>query len=123
MVTDLDARSSVAHRAAVTQSMQDITRFLVDHLGVALTGHIAGVDRRTITRWADGSPARGESEKNLRAAFQVFQLIQTVDASHTVRAWFMGMNPQLDDASPAEALAEGHYREVMAAARAFVSGG
>jgi len=123
MVTDLEARSSTAHRTAVTQSMQDVARFLVDHLGMALTVHIAGVDRRTITRWADGSPARAEGEKNLRAAFQVFQLIQTVDTPHTVRAWFMGMNPQLDDISPAEALAEGRYREVMAAARAFVSGG
>jgi hypothetical protein len=28
------------------------------------------------------------------AAFQVFQLIHTVDAPHTMRAWFMGMNPQ-----------------------------
>jgi hypothetical protein len=35
----------------------------------------------------------------------------------------MGMNPQLEDVSPAEALAEDRYREVMAAARAFVSGG
>lgn len=62
-------------------------------------------------------------EKNLRAAFQVFQLIQTVDAPHTVRAWFMGMNPQLDDVSPAEALADGDHRAVMAAARAFTTGG
>jgi hypothetical protein len=36
---------------------------------------------------------------------------------------FMGMNPQLDDVSPAEALAEGRHRQVMAAARALVSGG
>ncbi|TCW18822.1 hypothetical protein EDD19_1484 [Dietzia cinnamea] len=35
----------------------------------------------------------------------------------------MGMNPQLDDVSPAEALADGQHREVMAAARAFVAGG
>jgi hypothetical protein len=33
------------------------------------------------------------------------------------------MNPQLDDVSPAEAIANGDLREVMAAARAFVAGG
>lgn len=123
MATDMGARTSTAHRSAVTQSTQDIARFLLDNLGASLTAHIAGVDRRTISRWAQGSPARADGEKNLRAAFQVFQLIQTVDAPHTVRAWFMGMNPQLEDISPAEALAEGLHREVMAAARAFVSGG
>jgi hypothetical protein len=123
MATDIGARSTTAHRSAVTQSTQDIARFLVNNLGAALTAHIAGVDRRTINRWAEGSPARADGEKNLRAAFQVFQLIQTVDAPPTVRAWFMGMNPQLDDTSPTEALADGLHREVMAAARAFVSGG
>lgn len=123
MATDMGSRTSTAHRSAVTQSTQDIARFLVNNLGASLTAHIAGVDRRTISRWAEGSAARADGEKNLRAAFQVFQLIQTTDAPHTVRAWFMGMNPQLEDTSPAEALAEGLHREVMAAARAFVSGG
>lgn len=45
------------------------------------------------------------------------------DADPTIRAWFMGMNPQLDDVSPAEALAEDRFREVLAAARAFLAGG
>lgn len=111
------------HRSAITVSTHDVARFLVDNLGAALTAHIAAVDRRTVHRWTEGSPARAVREKNLRAAFQVFQLIQTVDAPYTVRAWFMGMNPQLDDVSPAEALADGDHRAVMAAARAFTTGG
>ena len=125
MATDINAgaRSSAAHRNAVTGSTRDIARFLVDNLGASLTAHIAGVDRRTVHRWSEGGPARAEGETNLRVAFQVFQLIQAVDAPHTVRAWFMGMNPQLEDTSPAEALADGLHREVMAAARAFVAGG
>ena len=48
MATDHDARSSAAHRTAVTQSLQDVARFLVDHLGVALAAHIAGVDRAAV---------------------------------------------------------------------------
>jgi hypothetical protein len=43
------------------------------------------------------------------------------DSPAVVRAWFMGMNPQLDDENPAEVLAEGRSREVMAAARAYVN--
>jgi hypothetical protein len=79
---------------------------------------------RTVQRWASGdlSPS-AKDEKVLRDAYQVYALLLTVEGDHTVRAWFMGMNPQLEDESPAEALAAGRNREVMAAARAFVNGG
>jgi hypothetical protein len=46
-----------------------------------------------------------------------------LESDHTIRAWFMGTNPQLDDESPLEAVREGRNREVLAAARAFVTGG
>lgn len=39
------------------------------------------------------------------------------------RAWFIGLNPQLDDVSPAEAIHDGRLKEAKAAARAFVAGG
>lgn len=38
------------------------------------------------------------------------------------RAWMPGMNPQLDDDSPIEAMAEGRFKEAMAAARSFQRG-
>ncbi len=63
MATDMGVRTSTAHRSAVTQSTQDIARFLLDNLGAALTAHIAGVDRRTISRWAEGSPARADVKR------------------------------------------------------------
>jgi len=53
----------------------------------------------------------------------VFQLLMSVESPHTVRAWFTGMNPQLDDLSPAEAVRGGQDRAALAAARAFVAGG
>ena len=45
------------------------------------------------------------------------------DSSRVVKAWFIGLNPQLDDESPAEAIREGRLKEAMSAARAFVAGG
>jgi len=33
----------------------------------------------------------------------------------------MGMHPELDDASPAEALSNGRSREVMALARSYIA--
>lgn len=38
-----------------------------------------------------------------------------------MRVWFMGMNSQLEDEAPAEVIAEGRTKDVMAAARAFVN--
>jgi len=40
-----------------------------------------------------------------------------------VKAWFIGLNPQLGDVSPAEALREGRLMETVSAARAFTVGG
>ena len=61
----------------------------------------------------------------LRAAFQIAELLIQSESPQTVRAWFMGMNPQLDDRSPALVLAaEGNdqvqVRDVLHAARAFL---
>ncbi|MCU1419892.1 MAG: hydrolase family protein [Mycetocola sp.] len=51
------------------------------------------------------------------------QLLTTADSAAVARAWFMGMNPHLNDETPAEVLADGRTREVLAAARAFIDAG
>ena len=114
-----------AHRASVSESTAEIARFLSETLGPKLTAFIVDADPKTVTRWTQDvrRTPQQDAEQRLRSAYQVFQLLQTVESPHTIRAWFMGMNPQLDDLSPAEALHEGKSREVMAAARAFTNGG
>lgn len=61
------------------------------------------------------------TETRLRAAYQVFRFVQQVEDSAPVRAWFMGLNHQRDDESPAEAIRDGGARDAMTAARAFVN--
>ena len=119
------ARSDEAHRRTVTLTIADIARFLQDALGSKLTAHIAGVtDPKMVGRWASGAVVPGAArEKRLRAAYQVFQLILEADDDHGARSWLSGMNPQLDDEAPADALRAGQIRDVMAAARAFLDGG
>lgn len=118
---------SRAHGRAIASQSQpvetgSIVTFLVENLGKKLTALTLAVEPRTIERWSTGEhKPQLAQERKLRATYQVFQLVQTVEAAPTVRAWFMGMNPQLDDLSPAEAIALGQLRETMAAARAFVS--
>jgi len=117
-------RAGEAHRRTVEAEIQKIARYLEEALGRNLVAYIADVDPKAVGRWANGdrSPRR-EAEDRLRAAYQVFQLLQEEESPHTVRAWFIGMNPQLDDAAPASTLKEGRLRDVLVAARSYISGG
>jgi hypothetical protein len=103
-----------------------VASFLQELLGRRLVAHVAGVkDGKTVTRWASGevTEARQESEQRLRTAYEIAQLLVRFDSPRIVRAWFIGLNPQLDDVSPAAAIHEGRLKEAKAAARAFVAGG
>jgi hypothetical protein len=66
-------------------------------------------------------------ERRLRLAYQIARLIGEKDSPGVVQAWFQGLNPQLDDRSPARLLREGDVDEVgplvLAAARAFAANG
>ena len=112
-----------AHRKAVETTFADIVKTLVEALGRTLVAFIGDVDRKTVDRWADGQQPRTASETRVRTAFQVYQLLLSRDSEHTVRAWFIGLNPQLDDTSPAQALHDDQIRDVIVAAKSFTLGG
>lgn len=124
-VKQVDRARLHGHKEAVSLDIAEIAGFLQESLGQRVTALLAGVaDPKGVGRWARGEHRPQPAiERRLREAYQVFQLVQSVESPHTVRAWFIGLNPQLGDESPAEAIAEDRFREVMAAARAFVTGG
>ena len=115
-----------AHRQAVVTSVGDVASFLQDLLGRRLVAYVAGVkDAKTVSRWASGEvgSVRQGSEERIRTAYEIAQLLVQFDSPRIVKAWFIGLNPQLDDVSPAETIREGRLKEAKAAARAFVAGG
>ena len=113
-----------AHARAVELGISDIAAALQAHLGQVLLGVIVNKNARTLTRWANGAVRPPQaSEQLLRDTFQVVELLTSEGSADVARAWFMGMNPQLEDESPAKALSTGRARDVMAAARAFISSG
>lgn len=114
-----------AHQKAVTFEVKDIARYLQEALGQRLVAYMAGVeDPKRVGRWAQGTQVpRAEAERRLRAAFQIFHLLVAFESEHVARAWFIGMNPQLEDVSPAEVIRDGRLKDALAAARAFVAGG
>jgi hypothetical protein len=123
-VSDLAIASQEAHRRVTESDVQQITEYLDEVLGRKLVATLAGVkDQKAVARWASGerSPRTG-AEERLRAAYQIFRLLNA-EAPHTVRAWFIGLNPQLDDESPIIVIQEGRLREAMVAARAYLAGG
>jgi len=118
------SREAAAHGHATRISIDQIAQFLLENLGGRLAGFIADVDPKTIQRWASGEQApRQDAERKIRAAFQIFHVLMQAESPATIRAWFIGMNPQIEDLSPSEAIAEGRLREALAAARAFKAGG
>jgi hypothetical protein len=118
--------STETHRTTVESSIADIAAFLQDALGQKLVAFMVGVDDpKTVGRWAGEKrlPRDIEVERKLRDAYQIFRLLLTKESPYTVRAWFVGLNPQLDDESPATAIREGRTRDVLVAAKAFLAGG
>lgn len=118
--------STEAHRKTVESSIADIAAFLQDAMGQRLIAYMVSVeDPKTVGRWGSEKrlPQDPATEQKLRAAYQVFRLLATEESPHTVRAWFVGLNPQLDDESPATAIREGRIRDALVAAKAFLAGG
>jgi hypothetical protein len=107
--------------------VSEIAGFLQELLSRRLTAYIAGVTSgKTISRWASGEVTEvrdHETERRLRTSYEIAQLLLDRDSAQTVKAWFIGLNPQLGDVSPAEAIREGKLKEALAAARAFAVGG
>jgi hypothetical protein len=115
-------KRDLAHQRAVESELTSAVKSLTETLGKALVAVIVNRDVKTISRWIAGhGPTGNDEQRRVIDALQIVELLLTGDSPATVRAWFMGMNPQLDDDSPAEVLAEGRAREVMAAARTYAN--
>lgn len=114
----------IAHEHATRATIRDMAMYLQSLFGQKLTATIAGVkDPKAVGQWARGEqvPHPG-AERRLRDAYHVASLLMQVEHPQTVRSWFMGMNPQLDDRAPALVVGEDPVR-VLQAARAFLAGG
>lgn len=115
-------KRQLAHQRAVESELTPAVKSLTETLGKALVAVIVNRDVKTISRWIAGQGPSGDDEqRRIIDTLQIVELLLTGDSPAIVRAWFMGMNPQLDDQNPAEVLAEGRARDVMAAARAYVN--
>lgn len=123
----LTTSSPDTHRQALDASIQEVAGRLQELLTRRLTAYVAGVESgKTVSRWANGEVTDirdADIEQRLRTAYQISLLLLGQDSPRTVRAWFIGLNPELGDVSPAEAIHEGRLKDALSAARAFMAGG
>ena len=61
-------------------------------LGADITAVIAGVDVQRIQTWLDGAPVPSEIRDRLAVASEITQMLLSVEAASTVRAWWIGRN-------------------------------
>ncbi len=113
-----------AHEQATRATVPELPGYLQDLFGQKLTAVMVGIrDPKAVGKWARGERApHPEAEQRLHNIFQVAELLMQVESRQAVRAWFVGMNPQLNDQAPALVIAE-NPTEVMQTARAFLAGG
>jgi hypothetical protein len=118
-----------AHARAVRAGLPEVADALRSILGARLCAYIGSVkETRAVSEWAQGSRMpSSDVQRRLRLALQVAQTIADTDGVEVARAWFQGLNPQLDDRSPARLLREADLDEIgpeiVAAERTFLVGG
>ena len=119
-----------AFERSVRLPVPQLVTELRDLLGAKLVAYLGGVrETRAVRQWADGDRGVQDrtDEQRLRLAHQVASLIAQKDTPAVVQAWFQGLNPQLDDRSPARLLREGDLDDagpqVLTAARSFAATG
>jgi hypothetical protein len=114
---DISGQSSRLPVAAIAGYLQDV-------LGQRLAAVVAGVsDAKAVGKWARGQRRpHPETEARLRDAYLVVELLLREESTATVRAWLLGMNPDLDDQAPAIVLGQ-EPRRVLRAARSFLANG
>lgn len=128
-----DARPDLAAFDQVIRlDAQQVVSQVRDLLGSRLVAVIAGVsETRAVHQWAEGQRGIKDPQvvARLRAALQAARTVADADADSAgvAQAWMQGLNPLLDDQSPAWLLREGDLHaegpRVLAAARQFVAHG
>lgn len=118
-----------AHTKAIRASFPELVSELRSVLGARLVAYLGSVkETRAVRQWAEGErEPSDEVRSRLRVALQVALPLGEAESPEIAQAWFQGLNPQLEDRSPARMLREGELEEVgpavIAAARAFLIGG
>lgn len=124
-MSQTDSPGFSAYRESVNLDIAPLVADLRSTLGAKLVAYLGDVkETRAVRQWADGErrmPA--ETEKRLRLVYHVAGIVSESNKASVVQAWFQGLNPHLEDRSPARLIREMDPdqigAEILASARAF----
>lgn len=129
MSNEARAALEAVHERAMRNEFPEVVSDLRDVLGRQLVAYLGKLPKASgVDLWAEGKrePAAAVQAR-LRLALEAALTIEALDGRRVARAWFQGMNPDLDDRSPAQVLREGQPEAagvaVLGAVRAFAAGG
>jgi hypothetical protein len=99
-----------------------LAAYLKEELGRPLVARVTNVHfANTVTRWTRGTePNRYALNRMQLAATLLFALESAFDEPHGAARWIALDNPELGFRAPIDALGEGAFAAVFAAARAYV---
>lgn len=117
-----------AYRQSLMLPFPEIAKELADVIGKKLTAYIGNAkDTRAVDRWIGGGEPYRDAERRLRFAYHVVMTLRGRDTPDVIRAWLMGVNPELGDRTAVRLLREEPLDAVgsliLGAARAFAAGG
>lgn len=113
-----------AHSVKTRSGIPEMAAYLQGLLGQKITALATGTsDPKAVGEWARGERVpRPETERRLREVYYIAGLLMQTEAPRTVKAWFIGSNPHLEDRAPALVIAEDDPARAVQAARAFLAG-
>ncbi|MBV0920591.1 hypothetical protein [Mycobacteroides chelonae] len=80
---------------------------LIEHLGLRLVAYLGGANEVvTVRQWSQGTSTISDTDtiERLRLALGAAEMITAAASSGLTQAWFQGLNPALNDMSPASLL-------------------
>ena len=127
MVADDGYRRGAPRIGADACTLAAIVTELRTVLGAKLVAYVSGAtDTRTIREWAEeiGTPS-GQAAERLRLVHEIVEELRRSESVRTISTWLQGMNPVLNDRSPARVIREEPVDDarahVIAATHALVS--
>lgn len=127
-MSSIPSMDQATHDASIRLKNAELVHALRDILGARLVAFLGDVrETRAVRQWADGVRKPSEDVlRRLRFALRVADLIQKCESAAIAQAWFTGLNPALDDQSPATLIRDGELDivgpKVLAAAKALIGG-
>src|SRR5437870_5691556 len=104
-----DSRPGLAaHALAVRATFPEVVSRLRELVGPGLVAYLGSVrETRAVHQWADDDREPSDVvQQRLRLALQVAAMLSDEESPRIAQAWLQGLNPQLEDRSPARMIRE-----------------